>query len=328
MNKILVIQTAFLGDVVLATSLIEKLIKFYPDSELHFLLRAGNEHILKGHPHLKKLWVWNKKKKYTSLLKIVKALRNERYDVIINLHRFFSSGSFTVFAGAKETRGFRKNPLSPFFDKKFDHQISPDSEGHEIERNHQLIQDLTDSTPMRPVLYPSEVDYSSVQKFKHNEYFTIAPASVWYTKQWPKTKWIELIYRLDRTLNIYLLGAPGDKELCDTILKACSGTNIINLAGELGPLASVALMENAKMNFVNDSAPLHFASSVNAPVRAVFCSTIKNFGFGPLSDDSAVVEVEQPLACRPCGLHGHRSCPQGHFKCAMDISVNKLLTSF
>jgi heptosyltransferase-2 len=84
-------------------------------------------------------------------------------------------------------------------------------------------------------------------------------------------------------------------------------------------------MKDAKMNFVNDSAPLHFASSVNAPVTAIFCSTVTDFGFGPLSDDSAVVETALNLTCRPCGLHGYRECPEKHFKCAVTIDNSNLL---
>jgi heptosyltransferase-2 len=79
------------------------------------------------------------------------------------------------------------------------------------------------------------------------------------------------------------------------------------------------------MNFVNDSAPMHFASAVNAPVTAIFCSTVPDFGFGPLSEDSAVVEVRSGLSCRPCGLHGYRECPEKHFKCAYEINMNELI---
>ena len=78
------------------------------------------------------------------------------------------------------------------------------------------------------------------------------------------------------------------------------------------------------MNYVNDSAPLHFASAVNAPVKAVFCSTVPEFGFGPLSEHAEIVEVKDKLGCRPCGLHGAKSCPRGHFKCAHDISLAQL----
>ena len=86
-------------------------------------------------------------------------------------------------------------------------------------------------------------------------------------------------------------------------------------------------MQNAFMNYTNDSAPLHIASAMNAPVTAVFCSTVTWFGYTPLSDKSFVVERAEPLYCRPCGLHGRKQCPEGHFKCALDISKNQLLAT-
>ncbi|MBV9987261.1 MAG: glycosyltransferase family 9 protein, partial [Chitinophagaceae bacterium] len=85
------------------------------------------------------------------------------------------------------------------------------------------------------------------------------------------------------------------------------------------------LQQDALMNYVNDSAPMHFASAVNAPVTAVYCSTIPAFGFGPLSANSHIVEILQPLACRPCGLHGRKACPLAHFNCARKIETAQLI---
>jgi len=84
-------------------------------------------------------------------------------------------------------------------------------------------------------------------------------------------------------------------------------------------------MQQAEMNFVNDSAPQHMASSVNAPVTAIFCSTVPAFGFGPVSDNAVVIETKDKLNCRPCGLHGWQKCPEGHFNCAESITTQQLL---
>jgi ADP-heptose:LPS heptosyltransferase len=84
-------------------------------------------------------------------------------------------------------------------------------------------------------------------------------------------------------------------------------------------------MKDAEMNFVNDSAPMHLASAVNAATTAIFCSTIPEFGFGPLADNSAIVQTSEKLDCRPCGLHGFDQCPKKHFKCAITIDKDYLL---
>lgn len=324
LKKILVIQTAFLGDVVLATGILEKLHNFYPEAKLYFLVRKGNEGLVRDHPFLDHLYVFNKKEKIKSLLYNIRRIRKEKYDLVINLQRFFTSGIITVLSGGKKTVGFKKNPLSFAFKKSSPHIIAPEEGIHETERNHSLIEDITDSKAAPPVLYPSEKDYEIVSAYKGSPYICIAPASIWFTKQYPKEKWIELIDEL-KEYKIFLLGAPGDIELCKYIKNNTIHSELDILAGKLDFLQSAALMKDAVMNYVNDSAPMHLASAVNAPVTAVYCSTIPGFGFGPLSENSFVVEKKEPLYCRPCGLHGYRSCPEGHFRCAYDIKKEQLL---
>ena len=60
MQRILVIQTAFIGDVVLATGIIEKLHQYFPDAQIDFLLLKGNEGLLTNHPYLHEVLIWNK----------------------------------------------------------------------------------------------------------------------------------------------------------------------------------------------------------------------------------------------------------------------------
>ena len=126
-------------------------------------------------------------------------------------------------------------------------------------------------------------------------------------------------------MTIYLLGGPGDIGLCQFILETCKRDNLIMLAGKSVIFAIGGTYERAVMNYVNDSAPMHFASAMNAPVTAVYCSTVPEFGFGPLSDIRHIVEIEQPFYCRPCGLHGYAACPQKHFNCAKQIKDEQLV---
>ena len=321
MKKILVIQTAFIGDVVLATALIEKLHAFFPDARIDFLVRKGNETLLTGHPFLHEVLIWDKREhKLRNLYRLIRRIRQTKYDIVINVQRFAATGLLTVFSGADQTIGFDKNPLSFLFTKKIPHIVG---NRHEIERNQSLIAALTDSQPAKPRLYPSQGDEEKVNPYKTKPYITISPASVWFTKQYPKEKWSAFLQQIPQEYTAYLLGAPSDKELCEAIKAA--HPKATNLSGALTFLQSTALMKEADMNYVNDSAPMHFASAVNAPVTAVYCSTIPAFGFGPLSDKRFIVEIGQPLDCRPCGLHGYRTCPKGHFHCAWGIEDAQLL---
>jgi heptosyltransferase-2 len=326
-QKFLVIQTAFIGDVVLATGIIEKLHDHFPDARIDFLVRKGNEALLAGHPFLQETLVWDKKEgKLRNLWKMGRRIRRTGYDKVINVQRFAATGLLTAFSGAKETIGFDKNPLSRFFTKRIPHIVSvAGAPKHEIERNQELIRDFTDATPARPRLYPSQQDYDKVKEYKGGPYITLSPASVWFTKQYPKDKWIAFVNKVPSSYTIYLLGASSDAVLCEEIRTKATHGAVISLAGRLSFLQSAALMKDALMNYVNDSAPMHFASAVNAPVTAVYCSTIPSFGFGPLSDKKFIVEIKAPLDCRPCGLHGYRACPRGHFNCAYKIEDDQLL---
>jgi ADP-heptose:LPS heptosyltransferase len=344
--KFLVIQTAFIGDVVLATALLEKLHVRFPDAHIDFLVRRGNEALTAGHPWLHATLVWDKKQnKLRNLLKLAGHIRREKYDKVINVQRFAATGLLTAFSGAGETIGFDKNPLSRFFSTRIPHVISAAVESgripkgptvHEVQRNQALIAAFTDDKPARPRLYPTASDIQKVAGYKDRPYITVSPASVWFTKQYPAEKWADFIRALagretagtpgaGQPLTVYLLGAPGDRALAGEIITGANSNTVVNLAGELSFLQSAALMRDAVMNYVNDSAPMHFASALNAPVTAVYCSTIPGFGFGPLSDNSHIVEVGQPLDCRPCGLHGYKACPQGHFNCARQIQDRQLL---
>jgi lipopolysaccharide heptosyltransferase II len=319
--KILIIQTAFIGDVVLATPLIEKLASANPDAEIDFLLRKGNENLLEYHPKLNRVLVWKKKEqKFKNLIKLIKEIRHEKYDLLINLQRFGSTGLMTWLSGANEKVGFKKNPFSFSYDYSHTHEIGNGT--HEIERNLKLIEKWTDTEVVKPKLYLSDETLKKTEFLKSKPYITLAPTSVWFTKQFPVEKWIEFLSELNFDGNIYLIGAPSDKEACQRMIDA-SGKGE-NLCGQLSLIESVGLIKDAQMNYVNDSAPMHFASAVNAPTCAIFCSTVPSFGFGPLSDNSSIVEIEENLSCRPCGLHGKRECPEGHFKCGKNIDVKRL----
>jgi heptosyltransferase-2 len=326
MQKFLIIQTAFTGDVVLATAVLEKLHHFFPEAQLDILVRKGNEGLLAEHPFLHEVLIWYKKeKKNQNLFRLLKKIRKAEYDKVINLQRFASTGLLIAFSRAKEKIGFDKNPFSFVFAKKIKHTLLGSK--HEVERNIELIQHFTDSHLTKPRLYPSSKNYEEIKKYTSQPYVCMMPASVWFTKQYPVEKWIDLINNFPEPYRIYLLGGKEDAVLCEKIKGQVSGKKIEILAGKLNFLSSAALMKGAVMNYTNDSAPLHFASATDAPVTAIFCSTVPAFGFYPLSSKSFIVETREELSCRPCSIHGQKACPLGHFKCGYTIETSQLLNT-
>lgn len=326
--KVLIIQTAFIGDVILATPVISELHRCQPGFTIDVLVRKGNESLLQNFPGIRQVLIWDKRTSKTrELISTLFKIRKEKYDIVINLQRFGSTGLLTAFSSAKTRIGFDKNPFAFAFTRSIPHEIGEDNYRHETQRNLELIADYGVNLSARPELYPSAADFDKIKPYTNQQYFCIAPTSVWYTKQVPAANWTAFILQLHARYpqsTIYLLGGPGDNAACDEILQASLGAKVVNLAGALSFLQTAALMKTASMNFVNDSAPLHICSAMDAPVTAFFCSTVPAFGFGPLSTQQTIVEVKG-LSCRPCGLHGYKSCPQGHFKCAHDLDMTSAL---
>jgi len=323
-QKILVIQTAFIGDVVLATAMLEALHQNNPTASISILVRKGNEALFEAHPFIHELLVWDKhQNKYGHWLQLLFTIRQNQFDAVINVQRYAATGLWTALSGAKMKIGFDKNPFAFLFTNVIAHQAVGNGL-HEIERNHALLSPLGLFPNARPALYPSSQDVKAVEGYQLQPYLCMAPASVWFTKQFPMHQWIKVLNSIPFEGPIYLLGGPGDKMLNDQILQAVQKTNLVNLAGRLSFLASAALQKGAVLNYVNDSAPMHFASAVNAPVAAIYCSTVPDFGYGPLSDTSFIIETKQALSCRPCGLHGKKECPLKHFNCAETIRLEQI----
>jgi ADP-heptose:LPS heptosyltransferase len=335
-TTILILQTAFIGDTILASHFARAVKDQYPNAKIHFFLRKGNESVIQGLPTIEKVWIWDKEGgKTKNLIKLIFEMRKIRFDMVFNLHRHFNSGFVTALMKSRFKVGFKQNPLSFFYTQKVNHLIPHKTMSgvwHEVQRNLQLLQKaepsykiVDNSKIYKPELPLQEKHFSKVAPHVVGNYFVVAPASVWFTKAWSELKYRELTVELAKRGKVLFIGAGSDKELCDRIRADISNTE--NLCGQLNLLDSAALMKKAKRVFVNDSAPLHLASCVNAKTTAIFCSTVQEFGYTPLADDSVVVDVGNSLSCRPCGLHGYKACPLTHFKCAEEIEIKRVLAT-
>lgn len=328
---ILIIQTAFIGDVVLALPVAQALHAQHPQARIHLLVRGGNEALLHNHPAIHRVWVWEKRtSKYKNLFKLIAHLRRTHFDLVVNCQRFFTTGVITACMRATHKTGFANATLALFYTEKHPHVVGTQDDTtypHEVDRNLGLVQNFVQANKtsgrVLPKLYPSAADHEKVRLITggNKNYVVLAPASVWFTKQWPADKWAALIAAIPKNITKYLVGAPADAALCNALCNnnGAGRTDVVNLAGKLSFLQTVALMQGARRTFANDSAPLHFATAAGCPTTALFLNTVPQLGFGPLAPGSTVVEVPN-LPCRPCSLHGLPACPQGHFKCAHALS--------
>jgi len=168
-NKILTIQTAFIGDVILVTSLLETLHLNFPNAMIDIVIRKGNESLFPNHPFINKIYVWDKANgKTKNLFKILKEIRKVKYDLVLGVQRFFNAGLLAGFSKGKKIIGFDKNPLSFLFHEKIEHQIGNGK--HEVERNYDLIKNFASDFSKPLKLYPSEADVENNYIYKHPIY--------------------------------------------------------------------------------------------------------------------------------------------------------------
>jgi heptosyltransferase-2 len=332
MQRILLIQTAFIGDVILSLPVAQRLHASYPQAAIHLLVKQGHEGLVANHPAIARVWTWDKsrRRKYLRYFELVRSLRAERFDLVVNMQRFAATGLLTWLLRSRYKACFRSNPFSFACGHHPRHRIGPVGAAdapHEVDRNLSLIAPWADTHREAPRLYPSEADFERIRPYtRRGPYVVVAPATLWFTKQMPRAKWAELLRQLSAQYRVYLVGSAAEQELCQEL--AMLHIHGENLAGRLTLLQSAALMAGAAQVFCNDSAPMHLASAVGAPTTAIYCSTVPDFGFGPLSAGSRCVSTSEALDCRPCSIHGLAACPQKHFRCGHSLDVHEILGEF
>jgi heptosyltransferase-2 len=329
--KILLIQTAFLGDVILSLPIIQVLKNKFPDSIVDYMCIPRTKEILQNNPLINEIIVFekhNEGKGISGLINIITKVKNNKYDVVISIQRFLRSTLIAKRSGAEKTISYNSSTLSFLYTDKVDYK-----QKHEIERVLDLLAPLgINNIPLlKPVLFPSEEDKGIIAKiFKglgitdRKNLICIAPGSVWFTKRFPKDKFITLLNLMDKeNIKVALLGGKEDVNLCDDILSTTTHNEVYNFAGKLSILQSAELIKNSALLITNDSAPLHIANSVGTKVIALFGSTTKDFGFYPIGDNDRVFEISG-LKCRPCSNHGKNECPILTFECMKNISENEI----
>lgn len=317
-NNILIVQTAFLGDLILTTPLIRETKNLFPSSNLFVVALPQYAGVLKNNPHIKEIIPFDKRNaKLKELIKTSKRLKELKIDLAITPHRSFTTSVLLFLAKPKFIIGFKSNLLTIFYDKA----ISYPDEGLTIAKNLKLLSPIEDKKyEISTELFPSAEDFSRVKRILMEANFdldkpfiSIAPGSVWETKKWKKEYYAELIAKLsEKKYNLILIGDKNEQSLCDEILRQANVT-ALNVAGKTSLLESAALISLCDLTICNDSGALHLANAMETDVFAFFGPTVKNFGFYPYRENDKVFEVE--LECRPCSSHGGNKCPLKHHNC-------------
>lgn len=331
MPSALVVQTAFLGDVVLTTPLLEALAGRHGPVDLVTTPAAAP--LVETHPAVRRVVPYDKKGKdrgVAGLWRLARRLRAERYAVAYLPHRSLRSAVLALLARIPTRVGFHDGWPMFYTDVK-----RRPVEGHEIDRILALAEspDLTGRAPRHatPTLVTSIADRAAAEGFLREQgikepFAVLAPGSIWGTKRWPYYPALAAV--LADRLGVVAIGSPADAELGNDIVRAVDErrgrSKAVNACGRLSLRASAAVIARAAVLVTNDSAPLHLASAVGTPIVAIFGPTIPAFGFGPRGPRDRVVEVPG-LACRPCSRHGPPACPLGHHLCMKSLRMEDIL---
>ena len=329
MGGALVIQTSFLGDVILTTPLIAELAKRGP---VDALVTPEGAAALANNPNLETILRYDKRNTYGSALGLwqtVKAIRSKRpYEKVFLAQGSFRSGLLGMMTGSRERIGFATSTGRLLYTTEV--QYRPDL--HHAERLLSLAfagAPTPPAEPVRPRLYPSDDDRAIVDGFIRRgtdadaPFVALAPGSAWGTKRWPY--YLDLARRLAPDFRIAIVGSKADTEVAAEITDAVGTDGVINTAGSLSLLASAELIGRAQAIVTNDSAPQHLASAMGTPTLTIFGPTVPEFGFGPLAERRAVAGHEY-LECRPCHRHGPERCPLGHWRCMRELTTEHIMS--
>lgn len=329
MSGALVIQTSFLGDVILTTPLIAELAKRGP---VDALVTPEGAAVLANNPNLRTILRYDKRNTYGSavgLWQTLKAIRSRRpYEKVFLAQGSFRSGLLGMMTASRERIGFATSTGRLLYTTEV--QYRPEL--------HHAVRLLSlafagapglPTEPVRPRLYPSDDDRALVDGFIRRgsdadaPFVALAPGSAWGTKRWPY--YVDLARRLAPDFRIAIVGSRADTEVAAQITDAVGADAVINTAGSLSLLASAELIGRAQAIVTNDSAPQHLASAMGTPTLTIFGPTVPEFGFGPLAERRAVAGHEY-LECRPCHRHGPQRCPLGHWRCMRELTTEHIMS--
>ena len=332
MDKILVIQTAFIGDAILTLPMIEKLKEKFPSSEIDVLCIPSTQEIFAASPFVSEVLVMDKKRTHRSLLKLHKftrEIKKRNYSKIFSPHRSFRTSFIVMQSGVRETYGFSNSSLFHTYKNVVEYKTNI----HEVQRNLDLVgfEYSSESWKIIPQIKVNESSRHNIAKFiSSNNIFNdkliaIAPGSIWQTKKYPEQYFKEIIkHFVARSYKILIIGSEADKELCERLSNGYGG-EVFSTAGLFSIVESIELLKSVKLLLTNDSAPTHFGVCANIPVLTVYCSTIPEFGFYPYNKKSSYISFND-LSCKPCGIHGYEKCPISTFDCGYKLDPQNVIS--
>ncbi len=332
-QKILVVQTSFLGDAVLTTPLLAEIRRLFPQARTALLCTPQARHLFEGNPDIDELLTDDKKGAGRGPLgtwRAARDLRSRGFTIAVSPHKSLRTALLLVLAGIPLRVGFRQSAGWFLYHRRVDR----DPARHDVERNLSLLEALGVRANGRPghlrvetaagVAESVERLFRSLGVRRDGLIVGVNPGSVWPTKRWTAEGYAEVLIRLREKYRcqILIFGGPDDQRIVAKI-QQLSGNIGVSLAGKMDLQQLACALDWCNLFITNDSGPMHVAVARGIPVVAIFCATTPSLGFYPYT--SRAVVVEKALPCRPCSSHGGRRCPLGTEDCMRLIQAEDVL---
>lgn len=322
-KKILLIKPAAIGDVLLATPAAENLRASFPDAEINFLTQKFCKEALTENPFITRILTYDLK--YDSGWFIIKKIRKQRYDLIIDLFGNPRTALITFLSGAKYKVGYK------FRHRKYAYNIKLDSRGsevHNVEFNLDSLRVLgLEVKSYSPKFYINYIHSGFADNFfkasglDNSTVIGINPCGTWKTKVWYLNKFAELINNMDSGYKFLIFWGYEDERRQAQELIDKTGENVI-LIPDVNIKYMGALLKKCKVFLTNDTGPMHIASALGVNTAAIFGPTNSQLQ-GPLNSNSVIINNRE-LSCLGCNLTKIEDCPHGH-KCMAELEVDYVI---
>lgn len=339
-HKTLVLRLSSIGDIILSSPLLRVLRKAVGNNaRIDFVVRKEYAELVQFSHHLSIVHEYDIASGYKGLQELAKQLREERYDLVIDIHDSIRTKLLRVACRANDVvvmdkRKFERWLLVNLKRNAYDDNLTVAERYIETVEEYGIKNDDKGLEIFIPDSTLFEIS-GKMAKLKLNQFekvIGICPGSKHFTKRWQKEKFAEVAVRAAKEFNakILLFGGKEEREDCEfvrtEVARRVSDNAVSNFAGEFSLLESAAALEFCDVVVTNDSGLMHLAAAKQKKIVAIFGSTVKEFGFAPFGTESVVIE-NNTLDCRPCTHIGRNDCPKGHFKCMVDIGVEEVYSA-
>ena len=300
-QKILVIKLRAIGDVILATPVLENLRQAFPQAQIDFLTEKPCAPIVAGHPALNEILIFDRKPPGASR-KLIQQVRRRRYDLVLDLFGNPRSAVLTLLSGAPMRVGFRFRVRQHAYNLK----VEPRGDRvHEVEFNLDALRALEIPIVTRKLLVAvDEASENFAKQFwrenglENRRVIGLNASGGWYTKRWPLDFFAQLGDRLQRELKaaVLLLWGPGEYVDAKTIAQMMQAPSLLAPPANLKQLA--ALLRKLTLLVSNDSGPLHLAAAMGTRVVGIYGPTRPDLQ-GPWGEGHVIV-MKTGLACLGC----------------------------